>query len=259
MPSQLVTSVLERASQKVKRDVPVLQKGGAYPGSMLDFAPPSPTKEISSWGSKAKFFMKTLDGGEEERKSLVSARSDTSEVKSSENEWVRLDRLEIILSALLSEKFGPDPSLNSLHNSQVKGPSRKHNCIFNKTKNNSVGLNGDLASGLIFELNLNGSLAFGLNKNNCLNIGLSTKNKVQNYTKWVLDSDAIDHMTGNQTLLKNYRTIISGQYFTVANNEQINIKGCGVISIFSKKILQDVFMLRIARLIFYMLANFLKN
>jgi hypothetical protein len=66
-------------------------------------------------------------------------------------------------------------------------------------------------------------------------------------------------MTGNQTLLKNYRTIISGQYFTVANNEQINIKGCGVISIFSKKILQDVFMLRIARLIFYMLANFLKN
>jgi hypothetical protein len=125
-------------------------------------------KKYQVEAAKRNFFVKTLDGGEEERKSLVSARSDTREVKSSENERVRLDRLEIILSALLSPKFGPGPSLNSLHNLQVKGPSRKPNCIFNKIKNNSVGPNGDLASGLIFELNLNGSLASGLNKNNCL-------------------------------------------------------------------------------------------
>jgi hypothetical protein len=48
-------------------------------------------------------------------------------------------------------------------------------------------------------------------------------------------------MTGNQTLLKNYHTIINDQYFMVANNEQIKIKGWSVISIFSKKFLQDLF------------------
>jgi GAG-pre-integrase domain len=52
---------------------------------------------------------------------------------------------------------------------------------------------------------------------------------------------ATDHMTGNQMLLKNYRTIISDQYFMVANDEQIKIKGWGIISIFQKKFLQDVF------------------
>jgi hypothetical protein len=48
-------------------------------------------------------------------------------------------------------------------------------------------------------------------------------------------------MMGNQMLLKNYRTIISDQYFTVANDEQIKIKGWGIISIFQKKFLQDIF------------------
>jgi hypothetical protein len=48
-------------------------------------------------------------------------------------------------------------------------------------------------------------------------------------------------MTGNQSLLKNYHNLISDQYFTVANNERIEIKGWGMISVFSKKYLQDVF------------------
>jgi hypothetical protein len=34
---------------------------------------------------------------------------------------------------------------------------------------------------------------------------------------------------------------MSGQYFTVANKERIKIKGWGMIIIFSKKILQDIF------------------
>jgi hypothetical protein len=51
----------------------------------------------------------------------------------------------------------------------------------------------------------------------------------------------MNHIIGNQTLLKKYRTIISGQYFMVANNEQIKIRGWGMIDIFSNKFLQDIF------------------
>jgi hypothetical protein len=41
-----------------------------------------------------------------------------------------------------------------------------------------------------------------INQNNlCLTIGFSTKNAPQNYTKWVLDSSATDHITENQSLL----------------------------------------------------------
>jgi hypothetical protein len=49
-------------------------------------------------------------------------------------------------------------------------------------------------------------------------------------------------MTGNQKVLRNYRLTQSDQYFTVANNEKIKIKGWGMISIFSKCFLQDVFL-----------------
>jgi hypothetical protein len=66
-----------------------------------------------------------------------------------------------------------------------------------------------------------GSSLKWLNNRNYLTLELSTKNKAQNYTKWVLDSGAMDYMISNQTLtlLKNYLTIISGQYFMVSNNE----------------------------------------
>jgi hypothetical protein len=48
-------------------------------------------------------------------------------------------------------------------------------------------------------------------------------------------------MTGNPTLLNNYRKINDDQFFTIANNEKIRIKGWGMISIFPKRFIQDVF------------------
>jgi hypothetical protein len=57
----------------------------------------------------------------------------------------------------------------------------------------------------------------------------------------VLDSGATDHMTGNQNMLTNYRKINSDQFFMVANNEKIKIEGWGMISIFPKRFIQDVF------------------
>jgi hypothetical protein len=189
-------------------------------------------KKFQAQAVKQKFSVKTLDGGEGERRSLVSARSDTTERKSSESEGVRLDRIEAMLLALLNKKLGPGPSLNSFHSSKIKGSDQKPNRGYNKTENNSVGPN---------YIKYSTDLASGFNYNKCLTIGLSTKNTTQNYTKWVLDSGATDHMIGNQTLLKNYRTIMSGQYFTVVNNERIKLKGWGMISIFPKKFLQDVF------------------
>jgi hypothetical protein len=53
---------------------------------------------------------------------------------------------------------------------------------------------------------------------------LITDNKGQNDIKWVLDSGATDHMTGNQTLLNNYRTIDGTEYFIVTNNDKVKIK-----------------------------------
>jgi hypothetical protein len=77
--------------------------------------------------------------------------------------------------------------------------------------------------------------------NKCLAVGFAPKMAPNNCTKWILDSGATDHMTGNQTVLRNYRFIQNDQYFTVANNEKIKIKGWGMISIFPKYFLQDVF------------------
>jgi hypothetical protein len=154
----------------------------------------------------------------------------------SQSEGERLDRLEALLSSLLSWKIATGPcSISNYSKENLAGPLspttlvgvRKNSRISPKPENNSTN---SIVSGLE-----------RFNKNNCLTIGLSTKNKSQSYIKWVLDSGATDHMTGNQSLLKNYHNLISDQYFTVANNERIEIKGWGMISIFSKKYLQDVF------------------
>jgi hypothetical protein len=48
-------------------------------------------------------------------------------------------------------------------------------------------------------------------------------------------------MTGNPTLLNNYRKINDDQFFMIANNEKNRIKGWGMISIFPKRFIQDVF------------------
>jgi GAG-pre-integrase domain len=77
--------------------------------------------------------------------------------------------------------------------------------------------------------------------NKCLAVGFAPNMAPNNYTKWILDSGATDHMTGNQSVLRNYRLTQNNQYFTDANNEKIKIKGWGKISIFSKCFLQDIF------------------
>jgi hypothetical protein len=76
--------------------------------------------------------------------------------------------------------------------------------------------------------------------NNCSTIGLKT-NTMQKCIKWVLVSRATDHMTGNQELLNNYHKICDDQFFTVVNNDKIKIEGRGMISIFSKRYIQDIF------------------
>jgi len=80
-----------------------------------------------------------------------------------------------------------------------------------------------------------------IKSNKCLAVGFAPKQIPNNRTKWILDSGATDHMTGNQSILRNYRTTENNQFFTVANNEKIKIKGWGMISIFPKGFLQDVF------------------
>jgi hypothetical protein len=42
-------------------------------------------------------------------------------------------------------------------------------------------------------------------------------------------------------LLNNYRKINDDHFFKIANNEKIRIKGWGMISIFPKRFIQDVF------------------
>jgi hypothetical protein len=83
------------------------------------------------------------------------------------------------------------------------------------------------------------------NKNKCLAVGFAPKLVSNNCTKWILDSEATDHMTGNHFLLSNYRITKNDQFFTVANSEKIKMKGFGIISIFPKGFLQDVFLLKI--------------
>jgi hypothetical protein len=68
----------------------------------------------------------------------------------------------------------------------------------------------------------------------CLNLRTIVNKNYLGCTKWVLDSGATNHMTGNHALLKNYRTLKRTQYFTIVNNEKIKIERWGMISIFKK-------------------------
>jgi hypothetical protein len=61
-------------------------------------------------------------------------------------------------------------------------------------------------------------------ENQCLTLGLSTKNTPSN-TKWVLDSGATDHITGNPQLFNSFHEINDDHFFMVASNEKIKIKG----------------------------------
>jgi hypothetical protein len=76
--------------------------------------------------------------------------------------------------------------------------------------------------------------------NKYLAVGFASKLAPNNCTKWILVSRATNHMTGNQSLLRNYRLTKNDQFFTVTNNEKIKIKGWGIISIF-KGFIHDVF------------------
>jgi hypothetical protein len=89
---------------------------------------------------------------------------------------------------LLSRKVATDPgSISNYSKENLAGPLsptilagvRKNSRINPKPENNS-------ANSIV-------SVLERFNKNNCLTIGLSTKNKSQSYTKWVLDSGATDH------------------------------------------------------------------
>jgi hypothetical protein len=142
-----------------------------------------------------------------------------------------------MLLALLNHNLGSG-SINSFVNSYLVSPTN-----LGSAKKGSKGPN----RGKINCPSAKGSGLDPIYKNNCLIIGLSTKINSPINTKWVLDSGATYHMMGNQMLLKNYHTIISDQYFTVANKEQIKIKGWGIISIFQKKFFKMFSMLKIAR------------
>jgi hypothetical protein len=91
-------------------------------------------------------------------------------------------------------------------------------------------------------------------------VGYSTKTCFSNGIKWILDSGATDHMTGDQNLIRNYQPIHENHFFTVANNEKLKIKGWGLVSLFQKVVLQDVFfLLKIAMSIYCQLASLLEN
>jgi hypothetical protein len=185
---------------------------------------------------RGRFFSKILDGGEMEKKGLTLIKGDSNEAKLSRNEGEQLDRLENLLSSLLSPKLAGsqgDPGL-------VLGLSQTiSNGPITLSPNTSAETEKINRASPKFKKNGAETVAFSLEKindNNYLIIGLSTKNTSQKYTKCVLDSGVTDHMTGNQSLLKNYRTIISDQYFIVINNERIKIKRCGYDYYFFKEI-----------------------
>jgi hypothetical protein len=80
----------------------------------------------------------------------------------------------------------------------------------------------------------------------CLNVSVSINLDPKNNLKWVLDSSATDYMTGNQKLVTNIRTLEGDCFFTIANDENVKIKECGMISVL-KNISKMYFMLKIAR------------
>ena len=52
--------------------------------------------------------------------------------------------------------------------------------------------------------------------------------------KWILDSGATNHMTGNKNLLDNFEKYETKQFITVANGDKMEILGKGSITIFEK-------------------------
>jgi hypothetical protein len=121
---------------------------------------------------------------------------------SSQTDSDRLNRLESMLATLLNQRTNTQSGTIYCHNKTEKSIDKLIHNPTNCTKN----------SGYF---------------NKCLTIGPSTINILPNCTQWVLDSDATDHMMGNQNMLNNYRKINSYQFFTVANNEKIKIEGWG--------------------------------
>jgi GAG-pre-integrase domain len=135
---------------------------------------------------------------------------------SSQTDSDRLNRLESMLATLLNQRTNTQSGTIYCHNKTEKLIDKLIHNPTNCTKNSSYF-------------------------NTCLTIGPSTINVLSNCTQWVLDSDATDHMMGNQNMLTNYRKINSYQFFTVANNEKIKIEEWGMVSIFPKRFIQDVF------------------
>jgi hypothetical protein len=165
--------------------------------------------------------LKTL---EPEKRGFLSAREDASEKENkgssegtnSRNESNRLDRLEAKLAKLISEK-GSSKSICSINES-----NHLINASNQKLSHNTKKCTKNSTDQRVFH-NTKNYTRISAN-NNCSTLGLRT-NTMQNCTKWVIDSGAIDHMTGNQELLNNYQKIYDDQFFTVANNDKIKIKG----------------------------------
>jgi hypothetical protein len=129
------------------------------------------------------FFLKTLDGGEGDKRGLVSMKGDSDEVKSSRNEAERLDRLESLLLALLRQKSSPGMEVNLFQQMPSTGPVNLSPSTFvNVEKTDRASPNSEKMGYIIIASNLE-----MLDRNNYLTIGLRTKNTAQNYTKWVLD------------------------------------------------------------------------
>jgi GAG-pre-integrase domain len=175
---------------------------------------------------------------------------------STPTELNRLESLESTvnrLTQLLGQQslMGQLGSVNSINSSnsvtthnEINNPNEKlgSECCTAPKSNNSISLVKIKAQHVNNSLTCRmwPELPNVLNK--CLVVGFAPKIAPTNCTKWILDSGATDHMTGNQKVLRNYRLTQNDQYFTIINNEKIKIKGWGMISIFSKCFLQDVFL-----------------
>jgi hypothetical protein len=113
-----------------------------------------------------------------EKKGLALIKRASDETKPSRSEGERLDRLENLLSSLLSRKSpGPTGPGLCFDLSQIisDGPIAPNPNIVAEIKNGRASPK--------FEKNSAETVAFGLgklNRNDCLTIGLSTKNTSQN-------------------------------------------------------------------------------
>ena len=149
----------------------------------------------------------------------------------------RLDRLEEMLASYLSQKLSQG-FIKTQH--CLSYPTNNTICFSNQSNQpisfrmSNVGSGPEIIRGNMPNLKLS-------YENKCFSIDHCTKIAPKNNEKWILDSGATDHMTGNRNLLRSFRTLENDQYFTVANDEKIKIKGWGMISILNKNFLQDVF------------------